>query len=78
MAEAYLHDKKEVLPCAAFLEGEYGVQGYYFCVPVLIGAGGVEKIIEIDLTSAEKDAFNVSLSHVQELVEAVDRVVANL
>ena len=40
MAEAYLQDKKEVLPCAALLEGEYGVQGYYFCVPVLIGAGG--------------------------------------
>ena len=77
MAEAYLQDKKEVLPCAAHLEGEYGVQGTYFCVPVLIGAGGVEKVIEIDLTAAEKEAFDVSLSHVQELVGAMDRVLTN-
>jgi len=77
MAEAYLHDKKEVLPCAAYLEGEYGVQGYYFCVPVLIGAGGVEKVIEIDLTQAEREAFDVSLAHVKELVGAMDRVLAD-
>jgi malate dehydrogenase len=76
MAEAYLLDKKEVLPCAAYLEGEYGVNGYYFCVPVLIGAGGVEKVIEIDLTQSEREAFDVSLSHVKELVSAMDRVVA--
>jgi len=75
MAEAYLLDKKEVLPCAAYLEGEYGVQGTYFCVPVLIGAGGVEKVIEIDLTAGEKQAFDVSLSHVEELVGAMDRVL---
>jgi malate dehydrogenase len=77
MAEAYLLDKKEVLPCAAYLEGEYGVEGYYFCVPVLIGAGGVEKVIEIDLTQAEREAFDASLSHVRELVSAMDRVLAN-
>ena len=75
MAEAYLQDKKEVLPCAALLEGEYGVQGCYFCVPVLIGAGGVEKVIEIDLAPAEKSAFDESLSHVQEIVGAMDRVL---
>jgi malate dehydrogenase len=76
MAEAYLQDKKEVLPCAALLEGEYGVQGCYFCVPVLIGAGGVEKVIEIDLAPAEKSAFDESLSHVREIVGAMDRVLA--
>ena len=76
MAEAYLQDKKEVLPCAALLEGEYGVQGYYFCVPVLIGAGGVEKVIEIDLAPGEKSAFDESLSHVREIVGAMDRVLA--
>ena len=78
MAEAYLQDKKEVLPCAALLEGEYGVQGYYFCVPVLIGAGGVEKVIEIDLAPAEKSAFDESLSHVQDIVAAMDRVLAQV
>ena len=76
MAEAYLQDKKEVLPCAALLEGEYGVRGYYFCVPVLIGAGGVEKVIEIDLAPGEKSAFDESLSHVREIVGAMDRVLA--
>ncbi|CAI8015882.1 Malate dehydrogenase [Geodia barretti] len=76
MAEAYLQDKKEVLPCAALLEGEYGVHGYYFCVPVLIGAGGVEKVIEIDLAPGEKSAFDESLSHVQDIVGAMDRVLA--
>src|SRR6185369_4049488 len=51
MAQAYLMDKKEILPCAAYLEGEYGVDGYYFGVPVMIGAGGVEKIIEVQLSA---------------------------
>ena len=76
MAESYLQDKKEVLPCAALLEGEYGVHGCYFCVPVLLGAGGVEKVIEIELTSEEKSQFDQSLSHVQESVAAMDRVLA--
>lgn len=76
MAEAYLLDTKEVLPCAAYLEGEYGVKGHYFCVPVVIGAGGVEQVIEIELTDRERRAFAESLSHVQELVAAMDRVLA--
>jgi malate dehydrogenase len=76
MVEAYMLDKKEVLPCAAFLEGEYGVNGLYAGVPVVIGAGGVEKIIEIDLTPAEKKAFESSVSHVRELVDAMDEVLA--
>ncbi len=74
MAEAYLKDKKEILPCAAYLEGEYGVHGYYFGVPVMLGAGGVEKVIEIDLTPREKKLFDESLSHVKELVAAMERI----
>ena len=76
MAQAYLMDKKEILPCAAYLEGEYGVQGYYFGVPVIIGAGGVEKVIEIDLSPREKKAFEESLGHVKDLVQAMDKVLA--
>ncbi len=76
MAEAYLFDKKEILPCAAYLEGEYGVSGYYFCVPVLIGAGGVEKVIDIGLSPSDKKAFDESLKHVQDIVQAMDRILA--
>jgi malate dehydrogenase len=75
MTEAYLFDKKEILPCAALLEGEYGVSGYYFCVPVLIGAGGVEKIIDIHLDEADKRAFDESLNHVKDIVGAMNRVL---
>jgi len=76
MAQAYLMDKKEVLPCAAYLEGEYGVQGCYFCVPVMIGAGGVEKVIEIELSPRERKAFEESLGHVKDLVQAMDKLLA--
>ena len=76
MVEAYLFDKKEILPCAALLEGEYGVKGFYVGVPVCIGAGGVERIVEVELTTAEKEALTVSVNHVKELVEATDRVLA--
>ena len=74
MAEAYFVDKKEILPCAAYLKGEYGVQGLYFCVPVIIGTGGVEKIIEIELSAKEKKALEVSVAHVRELVQAMDNL----
>ena len=57
MAESYLKNQKRVLPCAAYLNGEYGVKGIYAGVPVIISAKGVERVIELDLTSAEKDAF---------------------
>jgi malate dehydrogenase len=77
IVEAYLLDKKEVLPCAAFLEGEYGIRGLYAGVPVVIGAGGVEKIVQIDLTTTEKRAFESSVGHVRELVEAMDKVLGN-
>lgn len=76
MSQAYLMDKKEILPCAAYLEGEYGVHGTYFGVPVMIGAGGVEKVIEIELSPREKKAFEESLAHVKELVGTMDRILA--
>jgi malate dehydrogenase len=73
MAEAYLFDKKEVLPCAALLEGEYGVDGFYVGVPVQIGAGGVEKVIQVDLTADERAQLAESVSHVRELVGAAEK-----
>ncbi|HVO24848.1 MAG TPA: malate dehydrogenase [Candidatus Margulisiibacteriota bacterium] len=73
MAEAYLCDRKQVLPCAALLEGEYGVNGFYVGVPVIIGGGGVERVVEIELTAAERQALDVSVSHVRELVEAAQK-----
>jgi malate dehydrogenase len=76
MAEAYLRDRKRILPCAAYLEGEYGVRGLYVGVPVQIGAGGVERVVEIELGADEERQFRVSVSHVEELVGAMDRVLA--
>jgi malate dehydrogenase len=76
MVEAFILDRKEVLPCAVYLEGEYGARGLYAGVPAVIGAGGVERVIEIQLTAAEKTAFDSSVSHVRELVEAMDKAVA--
>jgi len=77
MAGAYLHDKKEILPCAAYLEGEYGIHGHYFCVPVLIGAGGVEKVVEMELSASEKKALEESLAHVKDLVQTMDKLLAS-
>jgi malate dehydrogenase len=73
MAEAYLYDKKEILPCAALLEGEYGVNGFFVGVPVQIGAKGVEKVVEVALTAAEKKMLDESVSHVRELVDASEK-----
>ncbi len=75
MAEAYLFDKKQILPCAALLEGEYGVHGVYAGVPIRIGAGGVELVVEIELTEKEKKEFGASVDHVKELVAAMDKVL---
>jgi malate dehydrogenase len=71
MAEAYLKDKKRVLPAAALLEGEYGIHGYYMGVPVTIGAKGVEKIHQIELTAAEKAAFEKSFQSVKKTVDEI-------
>jgi len=76
MADAYLNDRKVILPCAAWLEGEYGLRGLYVGVPVQIGAGGVERVIEIALGAEEKKALETSAGHVRELVEAMGRVLA--
>ena len=70
MAEAYLRDKKRVLPCAAYLTGQYGIKDLYVGVPVVIGAGGVEKIVEIQLNSTEQAAFEKSCGAVKELIAA--------
>src|ERR1700712_2281164 len=70
MAESYLKDKKRVLPCAAYLDGEYDVKGTYVGVPVVIGAGGVERILEIEMSKPERDMFAKSVASVQSLVEA--------
>jgi malate dehydrogenase len=71
MAEAYLRDQKRVLPCAAYLDGDYGVSGHYVGVPVVIGAGGVERIVEIELNAEERAAFDRSVESVRELCAAV-------
>ncbi len=74
MAESYLKDQKRVLPCAAMLTGEYGVKGLYIGVPVVIGAGGVEKVVEINLNKSEQAAFNKSVGAVKELVDVVKKM----
>jgi len=66
--EAILKDKKKILPCAAYLEGEYGVNGLYVGVPVKLGAKGIEEIIQIKLTAEEKAALDKSSASVRELV----------
>ena len=68
MAEAYLRDKKRVFPCAAYLEGEYGISGYYFGVPVVIGAGGVERVLEVKLSGEERALVQKSLESVKKTV----------
>ena len=74
MAESYLKDKRRVLPCAAMLNGEYGVKGLYVGVPVIIGANGVEKVVEIDLSRAEKAMFDKSVAAVRGLIDVVRKL----
>ena len=71
MAEAYLKDKKRVLACACLLEGEYGVQGLYVGVPCVIGGGGVEKVLEVEMTGEERKLFDASVQHVRTLVDQI-------
>ncbi len=71
MAEAILLDKKRILPIAAYLEGEYGVKGYYVGVPALLGAGGVERVVEVDLNDDEKAELGKSLEHVKGMVDGI-------
>ena len=69
MAESFLRDKKRVIPCASLCEGEFGIDGYFIGVPSLIGKGGVEKILEFDLSDSEKSALNDTLDAVKKTVE---------
>tara|TARA_B110000438_G_C15751220_1_gene623080 strand:+ start:9 stop:968 length:960 start_codon:yes stop_codon:yes gene_type:complete len=78
MADCYLNDKKKILPCAAFLQGEYGVKDLYAGVPVIIGKGGVEKIIELELNSNEKQNFNISVKAVKELFLSAQKIDSDL
>tara|TARA_B110000014_G_scaffold8593_1_gene6062 strand:- start:220 stop:669 length:450 start_codon:yes stop_codon:yes gene_type:complete len=71
MVEAILKDKKRILPCAALLEGEYGQKNIFMGVPVKLGAGGVEEIIELDLEPSEMEEFNKSADHVRELTSSL-------
>ena len=77
MAESYLKDKKRVLPCAAYLKGEYGVKGIYVGVPVVIGAKGVERIVEVNLDADEKAMFKKSVNAVKDLVKTTNKLKAN-
>jgi malate dehydrogenase len=78
MAESYLRDKKRVLPCAAYLKGEYGVKDLYVGVPVVIGSRGVERVVEIELNRSERKMFDKSVESVTALVEACRRIAPDL
>ena len=78
MAESYLKDLKKQLPCAAFLDGEYGTKDIYAGVPVVIGSGGVEKIIELELSADEKENFKKSVEAVKELFNAAKKIDTSL
>jgi malate dehydrogenase len=78
MAEAYLSDQKRLLPCAAYVEGKYGLDGLYVGVPVIIGAGGVEQIVEIDLDDEAKGNLQVSVDAVKELLDACKALDSSL
>ena len=77
MTESYLKDKKKLLPCAAYVDGHYNLNGLYVGVPVIIGKNGVERIVEISFTSEEKDMFNHSVSAVEQLNEVASKFEAS-
>ena len=78
MAESYIKDLKKTLPCAAFLNGEYGVNNLYVGVPIIIGKSGVEKVVEINLSEEEKNSFDDSINAVKELFAAAVKIDPNL
>ena len=71
MAEAILRDKKRLLACACLLEGEYGYKDLYIGVPFVIGAGGVERVVEVELNADERKLFDASVEHVKKLVAEI-------
>lgn len=72
MVESIVYDKRKIVPTCALLEGEYGVNGLFIGVPCILGKNGIEKIIEMDLTDAEKEGFKNSIAAVQKTVDEVD------
>jgi len=78
IAESYIKDLKKTLPCAAFLNGEYGVNNLYVGVPIIIGKSGVEKVVEINLSEEEKNSFDNSINSVKELFAAAAKIDPNL
>jgi len=78
MAESYLKDKRRVLPCAAYLNGEYGVKGLYVGVPVVVGGNGIDRIVEIDLNAAERAMFQKSVESVKGLITACTKIAPHL
>src|SRR5690606_30762743 len=78
MAESYLKDKKRVLPCAAFPDGQSGVAGLHVGVPAVIGEGGIEKVVEIELTGADRAMFDKSIESVRGLVAACQQLAPHL
>ncbi|MCG3177847.1 MAG: malate dehydrogenase [Phycisphaerae bacterium] len=77
MVEAIVKDKKRILPCAAYCDKEYNVGGYFVGVPVLLGAGGVERVIQVQMTPDESAAFARSVDHVKDLVKATEKLLAS-
>jgi malate dehydrogenase len=77
MVDSILNDRHEVLPCAAYLQGEYGVDGLFVGVPVKLGRGGITQVVEIELQEDERTAFDRSAAAVRELVDAMDRMAAS-
>jgi malate dehydrogenase len=74
MAESYLKDKKRVLPCAAYLTGQYGVKDMFVGVPIVIGENGVERIVEVEFSADEKGMFEKSVASVQGLIDACKQI----
>ena len=75
MVESYLYDEKKILPCSAFLNGEYGVKGLFVGVPVIIGEKGIEKIVELDLSNQSKKEFQKSVEAVEQLVKKCKKLL---
>ena len=78
MADSYLNDKKKVLPCAAYLDGEYDIKDLYVGVPVIIGSGGIEKVVELNLDDEEQKHFQTSIEAVRELFDAAKNIDPSL
>ena len=78
MAESYIKDLKKTLPCAAYLNGEYNTKGLYVGVPVVIGKYGVEKVVELELSSEEKNNFKNSVKAVESLLSAAKKIDSSL